>query len=101
MFNFKEKSAAVYRSVRELDRMAILGAATAVVPIVNSTMLLVFAPTAGNWLRLNWEIGTLIYVLFVWLVCGFALLPTNVIGILCGWAFGFTLGIFLHLLALG
>ncbi len=100
MFDLKEKSAAVYRSVRELDRVAILGAATAVVPIANSTMLLVFAATAGNWLRLNWEIGTVIYVLFVWLVCGFALLPTNVIGILCGWAFDFPLGICLHLLAI-
>ncbi len=100
MFNLKEKSAAVYRSIRELDRMAILGAATAVVPIVNSTMLLVFAATAGNWLRANWEIGTVIYVLFAWLVCGFALLPTNVIGTLCGWAFGFPLGIGLHMLAI-
>lgn len=100
MFNFKEKPAAVYRSARELDRVAILGAATAVVPIVNSTLLLVFAAAAGNWLRANWEIGTVIYVLLVWLVCGFALLPTNVIGILCGWAFGFPLGICLHLLAI-
>ena len=100
MFNFKKKSAAVYSYVRELDRVAILSAATAVVPIVNSTMLLVFAPAAGNWLRANWEIGTIIYVLLVWLVCGFALLPTNVIGILCGWAFGFPLGICLHMLAI-
>ena len=100
MFNLKEKSEAVYCYIGELDRMAILGAATAVVPIVNSTMLLVFAPTAGNWLRLNWEIGTVIYILFAWLVCGFALLPTNVIGILCGWAFDFPLGIVLHMLAI-
>jgi uncharacterized membrane protein YdjX (TVP38/TMEM64 family) len=100
MIDLKEKSAAVFGFVRELDRVAILGAATAVVPIVNSTMLLVFAPFAGNWLRANWEIGTVIYLLFVWLVCGFALLPTNVIGILCGWAFGFPLGICLHMLAI-
>ncbi len=63
-------------------------------------MLLVFAPAAGNWLRENWQIGTVTYVLFTWLVCGFALLPTNVIGILCGWAFGFPLGIALHITAI-
>jgi uncharacterized membrane protein YdjX (TVP38/TMEM64 family) len=100
MVNPKKIRSSVYRSVRELDRVAIFGAATAVVPIVVSTMLLVFAPAAGNWLRANWEIGTLIYVLFAWLMCGFALLPTNVIGILCGWAFGFRLGICLHMLAI-
>lgn len=101
MLNPKEKSIGILRSVRELNRVAILSAATAVVPIVISTLLLVFAPLAGNWLRENWEIGMVIYVLFAWLMCGFALLPTNVIGILCGWAFGFPLGISLHLLAIG
>ena len=100
MFNLKEKILKIYRYIRELDRVALLSAATAVLPIVNSTMLLVFAPAAGNWLRDNWQIGTLIYVLFTWIVCGFALLPTNVIGILCGWAFGFPLGICLHMLAI-
>jgi uncharacterized membrane protein YdjX (TVP38/TMEM64 family) len=100
MLNLKAKSVDIYRAVRELDRVAILGAATAIVPIVISTLLLVFAPAAGNWLRANWEIGWIIYLLFTWLVCGFALLPTNVIGILCGWAFGFPLGICLHLLAI-
>ena len=100
MLNPKKKSAEFYQSVRELDRVTMLGAATAVVPIVISTVLLVFAPAAGNWLRGNWEIGMVIYVFFVWLVCGFALLPTNVIGIMCGWAFGFPLGICLHMLAI-
>lgn len=80
--------------------MAFLSAATAVVPIVISTMLLVFAPAAGNWLRENWQIGIFVYVFFVWIVCGFALLPTNVIGILCGWGFGFPLGICLHILGI-
>lgn len=100
MPNLKEKISKAYHFVRELDRVAVLSLATAVVPIVNSTLLLVFAPSAGSWLRENWQIGTMIYVLFAWLVCGFALLPTNVIGILCGWAFGFPLGIALHMLAI-
>lgn len=97
MFSFREKIRKFYKYVRELNRVAFLSAAAAVVPIVISTMLLPIAPPAGNWLRDNWEIGAVIYVLFVWLVCGFALLPTNVVGILCGWAFGFPLGICLHM----
>lgn len=100
MPDLKKKIIHFYHYLRELDRVAFLSLATAVVPIVISTMLLVFAPAAGNWLRENWQIGTIVYVLFVWLVCGFALLPTNVIGILCGWAFGFPLGICLHMLAI-
>ena len=100
MFDIKRKTSEAWRVLRELDRVAALSAATAVVPIVNSTLLLVFAPAAGNWLRENWQIGTVIYVLFAWFACGLSLLPTNVIGILCGWAFGFPLGICLHILAI-
>jgi len=100
MFDLKQKVKDSFLLIKELDKVAILGAATAIVPIVNSTLLLVFAPLAGNWLRENWEIGTVIYVLFAWAACGFAMLPTNVIGILCGWAFGFPLGICLHISAI-
>lgn len=100
MFGFREKISKFFQYVRELDRVAFLSAATAVIPIVNSTLLLPFAPSIGYWLRENWQIGTLVYLLAVWFVCGFALLPTNVIGILCGWAFGFPLGICLHMTAI-
>lgn len=100
MFNLREKSSNFYKYLRELNRVAFLSAAAAVVPIAISTMLLPIAPAAGNWLRDNWEIGAGVYVVFVWLVCGFALLPTNVIGILCGWAFGFPLGITLHIIGI-
>ncbi len=100
MPNLREKITEAYYSVRELNRVALLSLATAVMPIVISTLLLVFAPLAGNWLRENWEIGTVIYVLFAWFACGLSLLPTNIIGILCGWAFGFPLGIGLHLAAI-
>ncbi len=100
MLGLTERASNFYRAIRGLKRMAVLSAATAVVPIVNSTLLLVFAPFAGKWLRENWEIGTFVYVSFAWLACGLSLLPTNVIGILCGWAFGFPLGIALHMTAI-
>ena len=100
MLRLKEKAAGFLKYVRELERVALLSAAAAIVPIVISTLLLPVAPFSGNWLRENWEIGTIIYFLFVCVVCGFALLPTNVVGILCGWAFGFPLGISLHILAI-
>ncbi len=100
MFDFREKISEAWRILSELDRVALLSLATAVVPIFNSTMLLVFAPFAGNWLRENWQIGTIIYVLFAWFACGLSLLPTNAIGVLCGWVFGFPLGICLHMAAI-
>lgn len=96
----KGKISRAVEYVRELNRVAFLSAATAVIPIVNSTLLLPFAPAVGYWLRENWQTGIFVYLLVVCLVCGFALLPTNVIGILCGWAFGFSLGICLHMAAI-
>lgn len=62
-------------------------------PIIGSSILLATAFPLGYWLRENWEIGIGLYVFGILFFCGLALLPTNVIGILGGWAFGFQLGI--------
>lgn len=100
MPKIKEKITKAIRYLRELDRVALLSTATAVIPIVNSTLLLPFAPAIGYALKENLQIGMFIYLIAVWIVCGFALLPTNVLGILCGWAFGFPVGICLHMAAI-
>ncbi len=60
--------------------------------MVGSTILLVVALPLGNWLRANWEIGSGFFLLGVLVFCGLALLPTNVIGVISGFAFGFPLG---------
>lgn len=62
-------------------------------PIVGSSLLIVFIVPIGHWLRENWEIGTLVFLAATLFFCGLALLPTNVIGIVSGWAFGFEVGL--------
>ena len=80
---------------KELGRLAPIALVTTFLPVVGSSILLAFAYPLGYWLRENWEIGTGIYVFGIIIFCGLALLPTNVIGIVGGWAFGFYFGILL------
>lgn len=64
-------------------------------PILGTLALIAFLVPVGDWLRGNWEIGTLVYFAAVVLLCGLSLIPTNVIGVLGGWSFGFGLGLFI------
>ncbi len=66
---------------------------TTFMPIVGSSLLIAFLIPIGHWLRENWEIGTGVFLVGTLLFCGLALLPTNVIGIVGGWAFSFELGL--------
>lgn len=61
--------------------------------MAGSFVLVIVGYPLGNWLRENWEIGMPSYLLGVLIFCGLALIPTNLIGILGGWAFGFVVGL--------
>lgn len=78
---------------KELGTLTPVAVVSTFLPVVGSSILLATAYPLGYWLRENWEIGTGLYVFGIFFFCGLALLPTNVIGILGGWAFGFRLGI--------
>lgn len=62
-------------------------------PMLGSAALIIFIVPIGNWLQENWQAGTLVFIAGTFFFCGLALLPTNVIGIVSGWAFGFWLGL--------
>ncbi|HLM62205.1 MAG TPA: VTT domain-containing protein, partial [Pyrinomonadaceae bacterium] len=83
----------IYGYFKELGKITPVALVTTFLPIVGSSILLIVAIPLGNWLRANWEIGGGLYLLGIFLFCGLALLPTNVIGIIGGWTFGFPLGI--------
>lgn len=68
-------------------------------PMLGIVVLFAFLVPVGDWLRGNWEVGTIIYFLAVVLLCGLSLIPTNVIGLLGGWAFGFGLGLLILIAA--
>lgn len=80
-------------SFKELGNLTPIAFVTTLLPMLGSAVLILLAHPLGNWLRENWEIGTPLYLLGVLFFCGLALLPTNAVGILAGWAFGFDLGI--------
>ncbi len=86
--------------IRELGKLTPIALLTTFLPMLGGwTLLLFFALPLGNWLKENWEIGAGLYYLGIIVFCGLSLLPTNVIGIIGGWAFGFELGILLLILA--
>lgn len=76
-----------------------MGLAALFLPILGSSLLILFLSPIGGWLRDNWKLGTVILAVGIVVFCGFSLLPTNVVGVVSGWAFGFPLG--LMVLALG
>ena len=83
----------IYGYIKEFGSLTPIAFVTAFLPILGSAVLIAFAYPLGYWLRENWEIGMPLYLLGVLIFCGLALLPTNVIGLLGGWAFSFDLGI--------
>jgi len=85
--------ASIRQRISELGRLAPLGLAALFLPIVGSSLLIAFVLTIGPWMRDNWQVGALLMCTGIVLICGLSLMTTNVIGVVCGWAFGFPLGL--------
>ncbi len=94
----------IYGRLRE--RVAELGALTPIalvttfLPMLGTSVLFVVGYPLGVWLRENQAIGAVGYAVGVLIVCGLALMPTNVIGIIGGFAFGLDLGLALLMIAI-
>ena len=84
----------VIDSLRRSGRLAPLAVISALLPILGTVTLVAFSQPIGMWLRANWELGLLTFFGGITFLCGLALLPPNMIGIVSGWAFGFELGLF-------
>ena len=83
----------IYGYLKELGNLTPIAFFTTFSPIPGGLILLAFAVPLGNYLRENWEVGAPLYLLGVLIFCGLAILTTNIIGVIGGWAFGFDLGI--------
>lgn len=66
---------------------------TAVMPIVGSTLLMGSMYAIGPWLKSNWEMGVLIVIATMTALAGVALIATNILGFVAGFAFDFPLGL--------
>lgn len=80
-------------NLKALGHLTPVAVVSTFLPILGSSVLLVFLIPIGHWLRENWELGIPVFVAGTLLFCGLALLPTNIIGIVSGWAFSFELGL--------
>lgn len=79
--------------ITELGKLTPIALVTAFMPMLGFIALLFFGKAFGNWLRENAEIGFVAYFSVVLVFCGLALMATNAIGIVGGWAFGVYLGL--------
>lgn len=82
-----------YGWLTRLGNLTPIALTTTFLPILGGTILLIFALPLGEWLRANQEIGLPVYLFAVLILCGLAILATNIIGTLGGWSFGFESGI--------
>lgn len=85
--------ARIRQRISELGRLAPLGLAALFLPMAGSAILLTFLSPIGSILRENPTVGAIITFAAVVVFCGLSLLPTNVVGVVSGWAFGFETGI--------
>lgn len=83
----------IYDLLQELGNLTPIAFITAFLPMLGTAVLAIVGVPLGNWLRENWEIGVPLYLSGILFFCGLALLPTNIIGVVGGWAFGLQLGI--------
>ncbi|NOT47848.1 MAG: TVP38/TMEM64 family protein [Acidobacteria bacterium] len=84
----------------EFGKLTPIALVTTFLPMLGTTALFFVGYPLGIWLRENQAVGALSYTAGVLVVCGLALMPTNVIGVIGGFAFGFDLGLTLLMIAI-
>ena len=83
----------IYERFREFGKLTPIALITVFLPMAGAAVLLMIASPLSLWLRENSGVGMPLYLFGVLFFCGLALLPTNVIGIVGGWAFGLYAGL--------
>lgn len=81
-----------FAKIKQLGRLTPIAIISMVLPMAGSSLLVVFGYPIGNWMRQDQVTGSVAFLLGILIFCGFAIIPTNLIGVLGGWSFGFWLG---------
>jgi uncharacterized membrane protein YdjX (TVP38/TMEM64 family) len=79
--------------VKDFSKFGSIAGLTMLMPIIGSVLLLTGVYRFAPWLQENWQIGFVIFVSLMTVVSGLALMATNVLGIISGFAFDFELGL--------
>lgn len=72
-----------------------------VMPIIGLSALLGVIYEISPWIKSNPTLSVPAFVLTISILSGLAILPTNIVGVTSGWAFGFPLGLLTMLSAIG
>lgn len=86
---------------KEYGKIGFWAVFAMVMPIIGLSALLGVIYKVGPWLEANPKIGVPAFIVSISILSGFAILPTNIVGMTSGWAFGFPLGLFTMLSAIG
>ncbi len=62
-------------------------------PMIGLTIFLGVIVNISPWLEANPKEGVPLFILIISVAAGLAILPTNIVGIVSGWAFGFAVGL--------
>jgi uncharacterized membrane protein YdjX (TVP38/TMEM64 family) len=84
----------------DFGKIGSVAGLTTVLPSVGSMILLTFVYQFGPWLQANKEIGVMIFVSLMTFFSGLALVATNILGIVSGFAFNFQVGMLAQLAGL-
>lgn len=84
----------------EFGKLTPIALVTAFLPMLGTVVLFAIGYPLGVWLRENQAVGAFGYTAGVLVVCGLALMPTNVVGVIGGFAFGFDVGLALLMTAI-
>jgi len=85
---------------RDFGKIGFWAAFALVMPIIGLTVFLGLIYEVSPWLEANPEIGVPAFILTISILSGVAVLPTNIVGMTSGWAFGFPLGLLTMLLSI-
>lgn len=85
------------QTIKDFGKIGSLAGITTFLPIIGSTLLLTIIYQISPWLQENKEIGLVCFVVLMSILSGFALLATNILGIVSGFAFDFQAGLLAQL----
>lgn len=85
----------------EFGRIGFWAAFSLVMPIFGLSAFIGIIYSVSPWLRSNQIEGVAAFIVAVAILAGLAILPTNIVGIVSGWAFSFQLGLLTMLGAIG
>lgn len=86
---------------REFGKIGFWAVFAMVMPIIGLTAFIGVIYRVSPWLEANPELGVPAFVVTISVLSGLAVLPTNIVGMTSGWAFGFPLGLAAMLAAIG